>query len=59
MLRAKIQAVLDAAKGDTSETAIEICQVLEDEVGLSGNGWFDDDELMLSLFESDQDETDD
>lgn len=59
MLRAKIQDVLDAAKGDAAETAIELCQLLEDEIGLSGNGWFDDDELMLSVLEGEEGGEDD
>jgi hypothetical protein len=46
-LRQKIAAAVKAANGDADQAAIAICQLLENEIGLSGNGWFDDDEELL------------
>jgi hypothetical protein len=34
--------------GDDPERAsIEICILMDDKIGLSGNGWFDNDEVMV------------
>lgn len=45
-LRSKIQAAIESANGDNEKSAIAVCVVLEDEIGLSDNGWFDDDEIV-------------
>lgn len=50
-LRNKIAEVIKAADGDADQAAIEVCRLLEDEIGLAGNGWFDNDEEMLELLE--------
>ena len=48
-LRQKIEAAIKAQNGDVEKAAIAICRLLEDEIGLDGNGWFDDDETMRDL----------
>jgi hypothetical protein len=48
-LRDKIKTAIDSAKGDSDKAAIDVCRLLEDEIGLDGNGWFDDDEEMREL----------
>lgn len=45
-LREKIEDIIKNMP-DTEQAAIEVCLLLEDEIGLHGNGWFDDDECML------------
>lgn len=34
---------------DPAKAAIVICRLLEDEIGLSGNGWFDDDQELINI----------
>lgn len=48
-LRVRIEAALRDAGGDHKQAAIEVCRLLEDEIGLEGNGWFDDDDEMRQL----------
>lgn len=50
-LRHKIAEVIKNAGSDADQAAIEVCRLLEDEIGLAGNGWFDNDEEMLQLLE--------
>jgi hypothetical protein len=38
-LREQIQQAIQAAGGDVEKAAIDVCKVLENEVGLQGNGW--------------------
>jgi hypothetical protein len=45
-LRETIQTAIESAGGDAEKAAIAVCLVLEDEVGLAGNGWFEGDEVM-------------
>lgn len=45
-LRETIQIAIESSGGDAEKAAIAVCLVLEDEVGLAGNGWFDGDEIM-------------
>jgi hypothetical protein len=45
-LRAQIQAAIEKNQAEPEKAAIAVCLVLEREIGLSGNGWFDDDHEM-------------
>jgi hypothetical protein len=47
-LRGKIQAIAEKASS-AEEVGHLVCYLLEDEIGLNGNGWFDDDPEMQSL----------
>lgn len=49
-LRAKIEKFIQAANGDVAQAAINVCLLLEDTIGLAGNGWFDDDAEILAIF---------
>ncbi|MCB4321484.1 hypothetical protein KOE80_04605 [Alcaligenes sp. 13f] len=53
VLRKKIEQVITAASGNSEKAAFEVCLLLEDAIGLNGNGWFDDDEEMQKLLSSD------
>jgi hypothetical protein len=55
-LREKIQEKIAAAKGDADKAAIAVCLLLEDEIGLEGNGWFDDDLVMEEAFKKQREE---
>lgn len=57
-LRAKIEAAIAASEGNSQKAALDVCVLLEGEVGLSGNGWFDDDETVLEALMAD-DQADD
>ena len=46
-LREKIAIKISESNGDANVASIEICKLLDYEVGLSGNGWFDNDPVML------------
>ncbi|MDK6080365.1 hypothetical protein [Massilia varians] len=52
-LREKIAEKIQQANGDTEKAAIEVCKLLEDRIGLAGNGWFDDDQTMLDALGAD------
>lgn len=47
-LRFKIEAVITGRPGDAGAAALAICVLLENEIGLAGNGWFDDDDAVLA-----------
>lgn len=49
-LRDKIKKVIEQ-NTDSEIASIEVCKILEEEIGLSGNGWFDDDNTMLDILE--------
>ena len=49
-LRDKIKQAIEQSN-DSEIASIKVCQMLEDEIGLSGNGWFDDDETMLNILD--------
>jgi hypothetical protein len=49
MLREKIKRLIEAAS-NTEDASMLICQFLEDELELSGNGWFEDDPVLEPLF---------
>jgi hypothetical protein len=55
MLREKIKRLIDAAS-NSDDASMLICQFLEDELELSGNGWFDDDPVLEPLFCESEDE---
>jgi hypothetical protein len=48
-LREKIQDIA-ANASSPEEVGRLVCFVLENEIGLAGNGWFDDDPEMHALF---------
>lgn len=48
-LRQDIAKIIEDAQGDAEQAAIDVCRHLEREIGLNGNGWFDDDEEMQEL----------
>jgi hypothetical protein len=52
-LREKIEAAINASANDAGKAAIDVCKLLDEEIGLQGNGWFDDDAVMLSALKSD------
>lgn len=41
---------VEKAEGNAELAAIEVCLLLENQIGLAGNGWFDDDEKTLAVF---------
>lgn len=49
--REKISSAINDAGGDADKAAIAICELLEEEIGLHGNGWFDDDPVILGKIE--------
>ena len=56
-LRKKVKRVIEKAhsfKGnfDPEFTAKVVLVLLDDEIGLSGNGWFDDDPEMLDFLDT-------
>lgn len=46
MLRENILQIIKENKENSEQCAIEICKYLDDELSLSDNGWFDNDEIM-------------
>lgn len=42
-LRSKIEHAISQHKNDPHNAALAVCVVLDDEIGLAGNGWFDND----------------
>ncbi len=51
-LRKKIAQAITHANGNADQAAIAICRILEDDIGLAGNGWFDDDPEMYTLLQT-------
>lgn len=47
-LRAQIETAIRTSP-DSSTAALAVCRLLDDELGLMGNGWFDDDAELLAL----------
>ena len=47
-LREAVEDIIKAHGENVQEAAIAVCKMLEDEIGLAGNGWFDGDEVMLA-----------
>ncbi|WP_292803541.1 hypothetical protein [Methylotenera sp.] len=50
-LREAIQKKI-SENDDPQKAAIEICKYLDNKMGLHGNGWFDDDEVMLDVLDN-------
>ena len=50
----KIEQVISDNAHDSSLAATYVCLLLEQEIGLAGNGWFDDDAGMLSFIYDDK-----
>jgi hypothetical protein len=48
-LKEKIELKILESDGDSEVAAINICLLLEDEIGLAGNGWFDNDQEFLNI----------
>jgi hypothetical protein len=46
-LRKEIENAIREAREDRANAALAICVLLESKLGLSQNGWFDDDPLAL------------
>jgi len=47
-----IAEALAATPSDTKAAAIAACKIMEDEIGLDGNGWWDDDPEFQALLRS-------
>lgn len=58
MLRQKIEAILRSSAGNCELAAVEVCVLMEDEIGLHGNGWFDGDDVMERRLTDQEDELD-
>ncbi|MBU4610315.1 hypothetical protein IMZ29_07105 [Achromobacter sp. GG226] len=58
MLRKKIEIVIQRAAGNAQLAAVEVCALLEEEVGLSGNGWFEGDDVMTARLSVERQEDD-
>jgi hypothetical protein len=54
-LRQKIQQIIDEGQS-SDDSSKQICIMLNDELSLDGNGWFEDDPELKVLFE-DSDES--
>lgn len=46
-LRKEIESTIREAREDRANAALAICVLLEEKLGLSQKGWFDDDPLAL------------
>jgi len=47
VLRKEIEKLINVYKDDSENLAVEICKFLDEEISLSGNGWFDNDPVMI------------
>ena len=52
-LRDQIKFAIQEANGDMDKAAINVCKLLDEEVGLSSNGWFDNDPELLAILSDD------
>ena len=58
-LRQKIKRLIDESQSNDDASKL-ICVMINDELELEGNGWFEDDPELEALFEnSDEDDCDD
>lgn len=57
-IRERIQGVLESTPTPAA-AAIEVCVELEKIIDLAGNGWWDDDPVMVQRLGLDIDESDD
>jgi len=48
MLRTNIEEIIKKYSDDEEKAVLEILKFLEYQIGLEGNGWFDDDEELLN-----------
>lgn len=55
LLRHKIERIV-MANSDPKIAGLKICMMLEEHLDLAGNGWFDDDEIVMAEIFADQDE---
>lgn len=44
-LRGRIEETI-RSESDPEKAAVAVCLLLENEIGLYGNGWFDDDDVL-------------
>lgn len=45
-LRKRIETAIDSANGDSAAAAIAVLMLLDDELDLTENEWFENDEVM-------------
>lgn len=50
-LRAKIEAAITAAKGESKKAAMDVCVLLDRKLELSGDGCFDGDDELLTVLD--------
>jgi hypothetical protein len=52
-LREEVEEAIEEANGDVKAAGIAVCKVLDENLGLVGGGWFDDDpelrKILLAL----------
>jgi hypothetical protein len=53
-LRQDITEAVSDANGSPEQAAIAICRLLEEKIGLAGNGWFDDDDELLQMLSEEE-----
>lgn len=54
LLRHKIEMEILLHQSDLTKAALAVCILLENEIGLAGNGWFDGDDEVLAALAEDQ-----
>lgn len=50
-LREDIKKIILENENNPETLSIEICKMLDEELSLSGNGWFDNDDVMLKALD--------
>ncbi|MFV0455587.1 MAG: hypothetical protein ACK5NQ_11460 [Pseudomonas sp.] len=59
LLRKQIERVIRDFNGDPAQAALAVCVILDGNLGLVEDGYFDDDEAVLNaIFEAEQDAED-
>ncbi|MGV8842683.1 MAG: hypothetical protein ACOH2I_05460 [Pseudomonas sp.] len=48
LLRKQIEAIIREFHDDPEQAALAVCVILDGNLGLSEDGWFDDDETVLN-----------
>lgn len=51
VLREQIELAIRKHASDPAAAAVAVCVVLENEIGLAGNGWFDGDNEVIKAIE--------
>lgn len=46
LLRKKVEKIIREFNGDPSKAAMKICVMLDEQLDLAANGWFDNDEAV-------------